>query len=116
MTHGSTDPLARVRREFARGLPERLDKIRSALTVLREGFDALHAEQFHVVSHALVGMAATFDAHEMAEQAQVLAQLGRRWRKEGPPTHAELDEALERVALLEGTVTAFLRHTDGGGE
>jgi chemotaxis protein histidine kinase CheA len=113
MTSDSHDPLLHVRREFTRGLPERLEKIRNGLTQLIEGFSDTAAEQFHVASHALVGMAATFDAHDMAEHARVLAGLGRRWRGESAAAPAELDQAKKNVELLEGSIHDFIRQVEG---
>jgi hypothetical protein len=59
-------------------------------------------------------MAATFEAHEMAEQAHALAMLGRRWRKEGAAAQGELAEAHQGVELLEASITAFMTETIGG--
>ncbi|MDH3455505.1 MAG: Hpt domain-containing protein [Gemmatimonadota bacterium] len=112
MTTDPNDALARVRQEFTRGLPERLQRIRSGLTELIQGFNDRAAEQFHVASHALVGMAATFEAHDMAEQARELATLGRRWRKEGAAPQPELDEAQQGVDRLDGTIHAFLAQAE----
>jgi len=107
----ATDPMEALRRargEFTRGLPDRLTKIRDALTALQQGFDGKHAEQFHVASHALTGMAATFEAHEMAECAHSLSVLGRRWRKGGAATPVEMEDARRLVGRLDAAVTAFV--------
>ncbi len=108
MANDPREALRKARVEFTRGLPGRLAKIRDALMGLQHRFDGKHAEQFHVTSHALSGMAATFDAHEMAEGAHLLAQLGRAWRNEGAVTAAGLAEGQRLLGLLDATVTAFL--------
>lgn len=108
-----SDPLGKVRLEFTRGLPERLQKIRGGLATLLAGFDESAAEQFHVTSHALVGMAATFDAHTMAAHARTLAELGKRWRKEATATPSELAEATKNVELLAGSIHDFVELVEG---
>ena len=76
---GEQDTVAQIRREFCAGLPARVERMRSALDAVAEGFDPAMAESFYHAAHSLEGTAASFGAHELVDHAAFLAELGRRW-------------------------------------
>ncbi len=95
------DPLTLVRREFAAGLPDRVEKMRSALEVLEQSRDEGMIETFHRGAHSLKGTAASFGANDLSEPAAFLEDLGRRWREGGalsPEGLADGVAGLERLA------------------
>ena len=86
-TSPTPDPLAQVRAEFAAGLGQRLDTMRSALGELERGYRPEAAETLYRAAHSLTGTAASFGADALAQAAGDLETLARGWLGNGqsPP-------------------------------
>ena len=114
-TTGEHDPVAQIRREFCAGLPARVERMRSALDAVAEGFDPAMAESFYHAAHSLEGTAASFGAHELVDHAVLLAELGRRWVRVGTVTVEESLSAsgeLERLGLAVEQYRARIERSD----
>ena len=73
------DPLAEVRAEFAAGLGQRIDTLRTALERLRTEFSPPDAETLYRAAHSLTGTAGSFGAEALAHVAGDLETLARGW-------------------------------------
>lgn len=101
------DFLARLRRIFADGIPDRLDRMRGGLAAAGAAAeretppDSAPLEALFLAAHSLKGTAPTFDEFELAHAAAELADLARRWSEAGavaPDEHARADRLLEQIA------------------
>ena len=101
------DAIAVVRREFAEGLPGRLEVIRSTLHGLRGGYDAAEAKAFYMNAHRLKGAAGSFGAEEVAVHASRLTEIGFRWSESGEVDPTEVTSASEVLSLLSAAVDRF---------
>ncbi|UCF18743.1 MAG: Hpt domain-containing protein [Gemmatimonadota bacterium] len=99
--------LKQIQREFREGLPARLERIRAALTVLAEGYDAEAVEVFYRTAHSLKGTAPSFDADELVDPASALAESGRRWCEEGALDSADLAAAFTEFERLADAVERY---------
>ncbi len=107
--------MAQIRREFCAGLPARVERLRSALDAVAEGFDPALAEGFYHAAHSLEGTAASFGAHELVDHAVFLAELGRRWVRVGTVMVEESLSAsgeLERLGLAVEQYRARIERSD----
>ncbi len=99
---GGHDPVAQIRREFSAGLPARVERMRSALDAVAQGYDAAKAESFYLAAHSLEGTAGSFGAQELVDHAAFLAELGRHWLRVQAVTPEQSSAAsseLERLGL-----------------
>ncbi len=112
---GGHDPVAQIRREFSAGLPARVERMRSALDALGEGFDPAMAETFYLAAHSLEGTAGSFGAHELVDHSAFLAELGSRWLHTLAVTPEQLSAAsgeLERLGLAVEHYTTRAEQSD----
>ena len=112
---GEQDTVAQIRREFCAGLPARVERMRSALDAVAEGFDPAMAESFYHAAHSLEGTAASFGAHELVDHAVFLAELGRRWLRDHAVRAEESLSAsseLERLRLAVEQYRARIERSD----
>ncbi len=105
--------LAEIHKEFRDGLPARLERLRSTLELLAEGFDSQAAEAFFRAAHSLKGTAPAFGAYELAQHASALAERGRRWHEGGKLETPEVASALKELEWLEAAVKRFVAERDG---
>lgn len=108
--------IAQIRLEFSAGLPERLRVMRDALASLSTGYDSGAAETFFLQVHSLKGTAGAFEASQLEVHAQVLLELGRRWRGEESVSVEELQQAEEELDLLAKAVEQYKKSVDGRGQ
>ncbi len=111
---GWDDRVAEIRREFCEGLPARLEGLRVALGALTEGYEQVMAETFYQKAHSLKGTAPSFDAHELAEHAAFLADLGRRWLKLREVTAEQVSDASDELQRLTSAVGRYRARVEGG--
>ncbi|NIN71400.1 MAG: hypothetical protein GTO46_05580 [Gemmatimonadetes bacterium] len=105
--------LAEVYREFRDGLARRIDTIRSALERLASAYDAGAADTFYRTAHTLKGTAASFEADELVDPAEGLADLGLRWFEDGDLDPLEVSAAFRHLEELEGAVQRYLERVEG---
>lgn len=105
--------LAEIFREFAEGLPERLETLRSALEKLGDGHDSDAADLFYRTAHSLKGTAPSFDAHELVEHAAALSEVGLRWYEGAAPRPAEVVAAREALERLGAAVERYAARQEG---
>ena|SRR6266545_7809711 len=101
------EAVAALRREFADGLPARLEVLRAALDALGGGVTPERLRAFHLPAHALQGTAASYEAHELVPAVARLATLGRRWVEAGAAPGVELAEATRELAGLQAAVERY---------
>ncbi|UCC48042.1 MAG: Hpt domain-containing protein [Gemmatimonadota bacterium] len=111
---GADELLEEIRREFRAGLPDRLEKMRSALEELARGYDQRAAEGFYRAAHSLKGAAPSFGAHELVEPAATLAELGLRWYEGGAVAAGEVAAALQVLERLKAEMQRFVSRMEGG--
>ncbi len=111
---GWDDRVAEIRREFCEGLPARLEGLRVALGALTEGYEQVMAETFYQKAHSLKGTAPSFDAHELAEHAAFLADLGRRWLNDRELTPEEVSDASGELEQLTAAVQRYRARIEEG--
>ena len=102
------EALAEVRKEFDRGLPERLATLSTALDVLSQSFDAGAAETFFFNAHSLKGTAGAFGADGMVQPAREMADRARQWLKQGDASARGLAAAREELERLREAVNRYL--------
>jgi chemotaxis protein histidine kinase CheA len=113
MTANPNDPLAELRHEFAAGLADRLGVMQRALAVLRDRYDPAEVEAFYYKAHSLKGTAASFGADDLAEEAAMLADLGRVWMDRGGVRAEEVADAAAALERLETAVRAYRELVEG---
>lgn len=111
---GADELLEQVRREFRGGLPDRLEKMRSALEELACGYDRGAAERFFRAAHSLKGAAPSFQAHELVEPAATLAEIGLRWCEGGGLAAGEVAAAFQSLERLKAEMQRFVSRMEGG--
>lgn len=108
------DLLDQIRQEFSDRLPERLEKMRSALDVLASGYDPQSVETFYLAAHSLKGTAPSFGANDLAEHAAALAKAGRRWLRDGRLEPGGVSVASDVLARLSAAVERFRAEENAG--
>jgi HPt (histidine-containing phosphotransfer) domain-containing protein len=107
------DLFAEVRREFAAGLGERVEKMRAALEALAGRGDREEAETFHLAAHALKGTAAAFGAGELAAHAGVLTEIGLRWCGGLPVEPKDVQAARTELERLQAAIVRYRAEQEG---
>ena len=101
------DPLAEVRAEFAAGLSQRIDAMRTALERLRTDFHAPDAETLYRAAHSLTGTAGSFGAEALAHVAGDLEALARGWLARGGSVAEEWRVAAAAVSELDAAAREY---------
>ena len=104
--------LTALRREFADGLPARLEALRAALNRLKEVVTPERLRAFHLPAHALAGTAGSYEAHELVPHVARLSTVARHWIDAGAATGNELDEASRELDALDAATARFRRRTN----
>jgi signal transduction histidine kinase/DNA-binding response OmpR family regulator/HPt (histidine-containing phosphotransfer) domain-containing protein len=109
------DPLAAVRAEFAAGLGQRIQTMRTALERLDQAFDSASTEVLYRAAHSLTGTAASFGAQSLAHVAADLEDLARGWLRKGEAPSEERRVAAAAVAELDAAAREYRAASRSGG-
>lgn len=112
---GQPEPefMARIRRMFVEGLPDRLARMRRGLegveADVREGRPpAAHCvEDLFLAAHSLKGTAPSVGAVDVGWEAGELSEVTKEWGPENPPDASALERARSALGRVERACEAY---------
>ena len=114
---GQPEPefMARIRRMFVEGLPDRLARMHRGLEGVEADVGAGRSPAAHYVedlflaAHSLKGTAPSVGAVDVGWEAGELSEVAREWGPESSPSQDELERARSALRRVERACEAFRR-------